>query len=34
LVLESIHRTLHNRMHQLGHYHEHTPLEDHAEHQK
>jgi hypothetical protein len=25
LVLESAHRALHNRMHQEGHYHEHTP---------
>ena len=33
LVLESAHRTLHNRMHELGYYHHHTPLSDHAEHQ-
>ena len=32
LVLESVHRTLHNRMHQLGHFHEHTVGEDHTEH--
>ena len=32
LVLESAHRALHNRMHQQGHYHEHTPANDHAEH--
>ncbi len=32
LVLEGAHRRLHNRMHQLGHYHEHTPGEDHIEH--
>ncbi len=32
LVLESAHRSLHNRMHQAGHYHEHTPVTDHAEH--
>jgi hypothetical protein len=35
LVLEAAHRTLHNRMHQLGHYHEHTPGAaggGHAEH--
>jgi hypothetical protein len=32
LVLESAHRSLHNRMHQLGHYHEHTAAEDHREH--
>jgi len=25
LVLESAHRTLHNRMHQAGHYHDHPP---------
>ena len=32
LVLTSAHRSLHNRMHQLGHYHGHTPVTDHAEH--
>jgi hypothetical protein len=32
LVLESAHRKLHNRMHQMGHYHEHTAVEDHLEH--
>lgn len=32
LVLESAHRRLHNRMHAQGHYHEHTPGEDHREH--
>jgi len=32
LVLESTHRTLHNRMHQRGYYHNHTVLTDHAEH--
>jgi len=32
LVLESAHRSLHNRMHQLGHYHDHTPVTDHKEH--
>ena len=32
LTLESAHRTLHNRMHQQGHFHEHTPPTDHAEH--
>jgi hypothetical protein len=32
LVLESAHRKLHNRMHQMGHYHEHTAVEDHPEH--
>lgn len=30
LVLESAHRTLHNRMHRQGHYHEHTPPQAHA----
>jgi hypothetical protein len=29
LVLESAHRTLHNRMHQQGHYHDHTPVTEH-----
>jgi hypothetical protein len=32
LVLQSAHRTLHNRMHQLGYYHDHTPVTDHPEH--
>jgi hypothetical protein len=32
LVMESAHRSLHNRMHQAGHYHEHTPVTEHAEH--
>jgi hypothetical protein len=32
LVLESARRTLHNRMHQAGYFHEHTPPADHAEH--
>ena len=32
LVLTSAHRTLHNRMHQLGYYHGHTPTTDHSEH--
>jgi hypothetical protein len=31
-VLLSAHRSLHNRMHRLGYYHEHTPLTDHDEH--
>jgi hypothetical protein len=32
LALESAHRTLHNRMHQQGHYHEHAlaPAGEHA----
>ena len=32
MVLTSAHRDLHNRMHQHGHYHEHTPVTDHREH--
>jgi hypothetical protein len=32
LVLESAHRSLHNRMHQQGVYHGHTPATDHKEH--
>ncbi len=32
LVLEAAHRRLHNRMHAQGHFHEHTPGEDHKEH--
>ena len=32
LVLESAHRTLHNRLHQQGHYHDHTIVTDHPEH--
>jgi hypothetical protein len=32
LVLESAHRSLHNRMHQEGHYHEHTQAKAHTEH--
>ena len=32
LVLESAHRGLHNRMHALGYFHGHTPVEDHPEH--
>ena len=32
LVLHSAHRSLHNRMHQLGTYHGHTPVADHREH--
>ncbi len=32
LVLESAHRALHNRMHQQGYYHEHTPAQGHDEH--
>jgi hypothetical protein len=32
LVLESTHRSVHNRLHQNGRYHAHTPVEDHPEH--
>jgi len=32
LILTSAHRTLHNRMHQLGYYHGHTPVLNHSEH--
>jgi hypothetical protein len=32
LILHSAHRSLHNRMHQLGTYHDHTPVTDHPEH--
>jgi flagellar basal body rod protein FlgC len=32
LVIETAHRSLHNRLHQAGHFHEHTPATDHAEH--
>jgi hypothetical protein len=32
MVLTSAHRELHNRMHQMGQYHEHSPVDDHSEH--
>jgi hypothetical protein len=32
LGLTSAHRTLHNRLHQQGSYHEHTPAKNHAAH--
>jgi hypothetical protein len=32
LVLEAAHRSLHNRLHQAGQYHEHTQAKDHSEH--
>jgi hypothetical protein len=32
LVLESAHRGLHHRMHELGFYHDHTPVTDHPAH--
>jgi len=31
LVLTAAHRRLHNRMHRIGHYHEHVPAADHPE---
>ena len=32
LVIESAHRSLHNRMHQAGYFHEHTPPANYPEH--
>jgi len=32
LVLNSAHRSVHNRLHQVGIYHDHTPMTDHPEH--
>jgi hypothetical protein len=32
LVLTSAHRTIHNRTHEMGYYHQHTPVNDHPEH--
>jgi hypothetical protein len=29
LVMTSAHRRLHNRMHKLGYFHEHTPTKNH-----
>ena len=34
LVLESARRSIHNRMHQMGYFHHHTPLNHHGEHGK
>jgi hypothetical protein len=34
LVLESTHRSLHNRMHQFGMFHHHTPPEHHDAHRR
>jgi hypothetical protein len=34
LVLTSAHRDLHNKLHQMGNYHQHTAVEDHAEHHR
>lgn len=32
LVLTSAHRTIHNRMHEMGYFHNHTPMNDHPDH--
>jgi hypothetical protein len=32
LVLEGAHRSLHNRMHRLGYFHDHSAPSDHPEH--
>jgi hypothetical protein len=32
LMLQSTHRKVHNRMHQMGYFHKHSPLSDHEEH--
>ncbi len=32
MVLTASHRTLHNRMHEMGYWHQHTPPNDHPEH--
>jgi hypothetical protein len=32
LVLQSAHRSLHNRLHQLGYFHQHNPVTEHPEH--
>ena len=32
LVLTSAHRTIHNRMHEMGYFHQHTSVNDHSEH--
>ncbi len=32
LVLTAAHRSLHNRMHERGYFHGHTPLTDHVAH--
>ena len=34
MVLESAHRSVHNRLHEAGHYHEHTVPQDHPEHHR
>ena len=30
MVLTTAHRELHNRMHQMGQYHDHSPVDDHS----
>jgi hypothetical protein len=32
MVLTTAHRTIHNRLHEMGYYHQHTSLNDHPEH--
>ena len=32
LLLTGVHRELHNRMHQMGQFHTHSPVDDHAAH--
>jgi hypothetical protein len=32
LVLTSAHRTIHNRLHEKGYFHQHNPVNDHSEH--
>lgn len=32
LVLESVHRSMHNRLHTMGHFHKHSPVHDHPQH--
>jgi len=34
LVLESAHRKLHNRMHEVGYFHDHTPVMNHTDHRE
>jgi hypothetical protein len=34
LVLNAAHRDIHNRLHQAGTYHDHTPTTDHPKHQR
>jgi hypothetical protein len=34
MVLVSAHRSIHNRMHKLGYFHDHTPATDHPEHER